>query len=688
MLPASLRADALISLSVLEAGGVTATHTRRLERAPPPPQGGGSGGGGGGGSSTGVHTSTFQVDHETKALRKDGVRFIMSGWFAGGYGFENAGLPPSLPPPSSPASSSAASLEEASVLGQASLVTEFGRQGHTFVRAGGWSNLTEATQYLDAAASAGLSVLWNVGADRLARAMAGILDKKTGLPVGDPKELWAETAGNVTAIKDHPAIGGYYACDDCCHMDVLDEYGPVEYENLAVVRERIAQLDPYHLMFGTVACGETWYWSEEAAGLGIDVIMKEGYGGGIGSDPIYRRFPETFEPLVLMPDPASLSNVHSLLSHSYAGAIGGGDMFHTNFFVLNNDQFRDWRLQMGVSLWATETTELLPSYTSRAPQHVTVEVTTSEHAAVYDTLEASSSSSTSSNAGGGNSVTARVYTEETPPDQPAGAYFCHHLIAVNAAPLPVAAQFAVSGLVVPPNPASSSSSSSSPPPLTATRLFGGPYTLNLTQGDDRSSSGGGSSSSSPLIMRDFINARSTNVYRIGCNMVAADSSSSVIGDGSSSSSSSAPQQNYIIGGDVEAPVAVDPSRPGYLNDIRGALGSLGSCGRGGDSGDSGPDWRCRVTASTADPHGGRYAAQVNTGSDRPVAIALPVNSSLPLNSSDAFELTAWALSAAGLRVVRYDPSIKGQLENSESGKHVPMSLYAAVLRGEGQKGWD
>ena len=43
------------------------------------------------------------------------------------------------------------------------------------------------------------------------------------------------------------------------------------------------------------------------------------------------------------------------------------------------------------------------------------------------------------------------------------------------------------------------------------------------------------------------------------------------------------------------------------------------------------------------------------------------------------------LSNAGLRVVRYDDSIKGRLQNSEHGEHVSMALYAAV-RGDLQKG--
>ena len=66
------------------------------------------------------------------------------------------------------------------------------------------------------------------------------------------------------------------ACDDCCHMNTLQAYGNVEYVALAKIRDMIRELDPYHLMFGTIACGETWYWTEEGSGLGMDVMMKEG----------------------------------------------------------------------------------------------------------------------------------------------------------------------------------------------------------------------------------------------------------------------------------------------------------------------------------------------------------------------------------------------------------------------------
>jgi hypothetical protein len=84
--------------------------------------------------------------------------------------------------------------------------------------------------------------------------MAGIPDSKTN-QTGDVPQLLAWMKANVSMVKEHPAIGGFYACDDCCHMPVLSKYGPVEYQALVEVKAIVRSLDPYHLMFGSIACG-------------------------------------------------------------------------------------------------------------------------------------------------------------------------------------------------------------------------------------------------------------------------------------------------------------------------------------------------------------------------------------------------------------------------------------------------
>ena len=98
------------------------------------------------------------------------------------------------------------------------------------MRSGSWTDSVLAKIYLDAAAAAGVSVLWNVGVDTAARSMARIVgtNKKSedfnktqcgtdATPTNweaCEKELIGYVKGNVTMVMNHPAIGGYYACDE------------------------------------------------------------------------------------------------------------------------------------------------------------------------------------------------------------------------------------------------------------------------------------------------------------------------------------------------------------------------------------------------------------------------------------------------------------------------------------------
>ena len=41
-------------------------------------------------------------------------------------------------------------------------------------------------------------------------------------------------------------------------MPVLNEYGDAEYRMEAAVKGIIRKIDPWRLMFGSIACGETW----------------------------------------------------------------------------------------------------------------------------------------------------------------------------------------------------------------------------------------------------------------------------------------------------------------------------------------------------------------------------------------------------------------------------------------------
>ena len=527
------------------------------------------------------------------------------------YAHESAGLPPAA---FVPAAADGSTVDALSALGQASLTTEWGRQGHTFVRAGGWKDPKHALVYLDAAHAAGVSVLWNVAADTLAFAMIGKVNTKTN-KTGDPVELWKETAGNVTAVMSHPAIGGYYACDDCCHMPTLDAFGDAEYRALAKIKAMIREIDPYHLMFGTIACGETWYWSEEGrcqnppfatenllentggvgaptpllfsrdvtllpsrcladacylddviafkgAGLGMDVMMKEGYGGGIGGfGPFpsqFRVFPMTYEPLVLMPDPAALRTPATLRSHNYAGAVAAG-MFHTNAFVMNNGQFFNWQQATGLSTWCAEASELLPAWMSAAKWLGSSDpVTAALAVAATATAEVTFPPQQQ-----GKRAVVGVYVEETAAGVATSAgYRCMSVVVVNSEAMPVGVAVNISGVgVLPPGTSGT----------VARRIFNGDYAINLTAATlpktpapkATNNAAGDDGAAMVYSFNDFVDGGTTNVYRIGCDVERA--------------LPPPPTPNWMVDGGFEA--SADLRTPGIFNAAADTYAPTLSCTR-------------------------------------------------------------------------------------------------------------
>lgn len=104
--------------------------------------------------------------------------------------------------------------------------------------------------YLDECAAAGVYVLWDSNIDTIA--VAGFN--------GTEGEAWTHLIGNLSLVRDHPAFGGYYACDDCCHMGAnRDEH---EYRGIEAIRQRIYEWDPFHPFIGSSTCGNIWMWQE------------------------------------------------------------------------------------------------------------------------------------------------------------------------------------------------------------------------------------------------------------------------------------------------------------------------------------------------------------------------------------------------------------------------------------------
>jgi hypothetical protein len=128
------------------------------------------------------------------------------------------------------------------------------------------------------------------------------------------------------------------------------------YTHISKIKASLFKLDPYHLLYGTSACDDTWMWTEEGAGLGIDVMMKEAYGHATGScgdlwgnasmpdmnrcnggwrarqPGLLRSHPMLFAPTQNMPSPGSLGAARKLRTHAYAGLLSEGTIAN-NFYV-------------------------------------------------------------------------------------------------------------------------------------------------------------------------------------------------------------------------------------------------------------------------------------------------------------------------------------------------------------------
>jgi hypothetical protein len=250
-LPAQLR-DAVVLRAVL-ADGTIIVKSKAIVRARPP--------------ADGYDGNVWQVDHRTRGLRVNGEAFVALGWFNGPFApaYRNEGRGDStqwLPDP----------LGGGRPVAEArSLVTEWVKRGHTLARVGGIAaDLTRALDVLHA------------------NGMHGLVH----LPVGHAQVMqpdWPQQKawllGNMSLVMHHPALGGWYVCDDCAGPGAVAR-------NLSLVVAELRAFDPYHLFWGAGSAG---YWYQEAqewpavAGGGLadsvalDVPMVENYKPDLGA---------------------------------------------------------------------------------------------------------------------------------------------------------------------------------------------------------------------------------------------------------------------------------------------------------------------------------------------------------------------------------------------------------------------
>ena len=100
-------------------------------------------------------------------------------------------------------------------------------------------------------------------------------------------ELRRWVLGNVTMVRGYAAVAGYYTCDDCCHMPMLNEYGPAEYEASAP-RERcgrsakaagsLTRIPPLFLSSLPCRSGSLRLSKHRALGMRVEIVRQRNNG--------------------------------------------------------------------------------------------------------------------------------------------------------------------------------------------------------------------------------------------------------------------------------------------------------------------------------------------------------------------------------------------------------------------------
>jgi hypothetical protein len=344
--------------------------SRRFHRVPPPAQG--------------SAVAPVQVDHSTAGLLVDSKPWIGVGWY-----FER-----DIP------------TDEMIEM----VTNEFAPRGVNQGMLYGMNTRPrdELRRLLDASAAVGFKWVWPL-VDNI-----GGVNLQAGGPFDNATRL-AAVVENVTFVRDHRALLGYYVCDDCCGS-------AVDMSLQAQAYTLLKQLDPYHITYGAVNCGDSWQFTDTAPSylhstrgttsaptipqatqpqlqLSLDVVMHENYhqalqfhagngtwAGGAGTDGLYRHGVK-FEPLVNCPG-VDGGNRHwvapkflrsdAWLAAVTAGMIGQlGWIFPAwNSSYSPDDSSWRWQDQVQLEIFGGQLLELLPALAAPfgAVRHPTVAV--------------------------------------------------------------------------------------------------------------------------------------------------------------------------------------------------------------------------------------------------------------------------------------------------------------------------
>lgn len=401
-------------------------------------------------------------------------------------------------------------------------------------------------------------------------------------------------------------------------------------------------------------------WSDEGAGLGIDVVMKEAYGqstascgdlwgnasipvnnrceGGwapSGNTALLRSHPMLFAPTQNMPSPGALGAARKVRSHAYAGVISEGTVSN-NFYVFNNYQHELWQLNAIVEQFSAEISELLPSLLSArhyGASTAELPTVTAEPVRVSSSLASSEAV-----------IMSGVWVE--PPVADGSRAGCGHVVVVNTGNRPTAFRLRLGQLPAWLLPANNNTSASATPLLPLHRIFDGQCVVGSRSGDDACSAvtptaayslqaevvplhatpqQGGTVNASVM---DFIDNQATNIYRIGCELRA------------SSTGGTSPLQITVADGGFESASLALPT-----HSYAGAGGGGGSHGGWRPTVGNLTDDRVRLRLCAAAPHAGRYAGRLQLPTAAAVELPVPLTGAAPPGAAWNFSLVFFARSS-------------------------------------------
>ena len=154
------------------------------------------------------------------------------------------------------------------------------------------------------------------------------------LPQDPPNipQYFANLTAQIEKFRSHPALLGYYICDDCTTQYLMayeanrDKYPNPEHPNVTIptlgeIYRRIKLLDPYHPIIGADESANVYTFTMANDRIPgpptLDLVMVENYQptmaanahtgnwkrGGPGMDGSFNSWPLTWEPIVNCPGP-------------------------------------------------------------------------------------------------------------------------------------------------------------------------------------------------------------------------------------------------------------------------------------------------------------------------------------------------------------------------------------------------